>query len=293
MLIILFRPVILRFTLFAMLCGSFVACQDIDVAHDLNQKQANEIIAILSEQGIAAHASRGTGSRAQFIVEVPSNRYSEAISILHYEDLPKLEEPSVADLLAPKGFLPNSRELETMRIDRAIATELENMLKTNPAVNEVTAVVRRPVLEGVGPQPAAHVSLMNRKNHSFQIDKETIIALVAKMIPGVSADTVVIDIQEALPVVGGARKGVFRSGSDGKVVSIPMKEFLGWWRVAENDYDRMVLVLLCSVLGFLIVGLFVGFSAGFIGRKVVSSKSIDNLAALKNERATLSLNSPE
>ena len=123
-------PRIIKIILIVGLCGLLSACQNSEVAHDLSERQANEIIAVLSEQGIPAAASRGTGARARFIVQVPSNHYSEAVSILHYEGLPKLEEPSVNELLSPKGFLPNSRELESMRIDRAIATELENMLKT-------------------------------------------------------------------------------------------------------------------------------------------------------------------
>ena len=284
---------VLKLTLLLSLCGLLFACQDIDVAHDLSQRQANEIIAVLSEQGIAAHATRATGSHGQFIIEVPSNRYTEAVSILHYENLPKAEEPGIGELLAPKGFLPNSRELENMRVDRAIASELETMLKTNPAISEVKAVVRRPVFDGVGPQPPAHISIAIRKSPENQINKETVLSLAANMIPGVSADTVVIDIQDALPIASGVRQGVSRENGGSKVVSVPMKEFLGWWRVAENDYDKMVLVLLCAVLVFMAVGLFVGFSAGFLGRKVLSAKPNENLAVLKSDRSTLSLNPPE
>lgn len=272
---------------------TLIACQDAEVAHELNQRQVNEIITVLAEQGIPAKAIKGVGSRSQFVVRVPATQYSEAVSILHYEGLPKIEEPSLSDLLSPKGFLPNSRELEGMRIERALATELEEMLKANPAISEAKATIRRPNFEGVGPQPAVHVSLIIRKFPERQLDRDTIVGLITNMVPGVSVGSVVTDIQDAMPLASDLRKGIERSGSNGKIVSVPMKEFLGWWRVAENDYDRMILVLLISVLGFLLLGLFVGFSLGFLGRKVVSSRSTENLMTIKSDRSTLTLNSPD
>lgn len=274
-------------------CLLLSACQDATIAHDLSQKQANEIVAVLTQQGIAAHAMRGNGARAQFQVEVPYGRYSESVSILHYEGLPKTEEPSVNELLSPKGFLPNSRELERMRIDRAVAAELENLLKANPSVVEVRAIVRRPMFEGVGPEPPSHVSLIVRKSPGSELNRETVVNLVSNLIPGISPESVVLDIQDELPVVGSDRMGVLRAGPNAKVVHVPMREFLGWFRIAEDDYQRMIWALLLALLGFLLVGLFAGFSAGFLGKKVVSTKPLEPLPTLKSERQTLSLNSPD
>jgi hypothetical protein len=113
------------------------------------------------------------------------------------------------------------------------------------------------------------------------------------MISGVTIDSIVVDIQDALPLSSVLRQGVVRTSSSGKVVNVPMREFLGWWRVAENDYDRMILVLLIAVIAFLVVGLFVGFSLGFLGRKVLSTKTTESFAAIKSERSTLTLSPPE
>lgn len=79
----------------------------------------------------------------------------------------------------------------------------------------------------------------------------------------------------------------------GKKIAVPIRSFLGWFRIASDDYDRLIFALSVCLLVFLFVGVTFGFLFGFLGRKVVSTKNEGNLITLKNDKPALTLQSPE
>jgi type III secretory pathway lipoprotein EscJ len=278
----------LLIVLLLFLCG----CNEAVVVNDLDQKQSQEIVATLAEQGIAAKINKEKGAKGKFSILVPAINYSEAVSILHYNNLPKEYEPSLSDILESKGFLPNSRELEALRVERALAAELESIIKVMPAVAEVKAVVRRASFSGVGPPAPTQLSVLITKKPEFELKREDVQALIINLVQGVSQQSMVIEIQDMQSMASMDRVGISRN-QQGKKVAVPMRTFLGWFRVAHDDYDKLILGLSVGLSLFLLVGLVVGFSFGFLGRRVVSQRPTDNLTALPVDRSALRLSARE
>ncbi len=133
-----FKLVVLLLLSSALLCG----CNTVAVQDELTQEQATEIVAALSSQGVSAFAQRETGGRGRYRVEVKRGAYSDAIQILHERGLPSESRATFSELIAPRGLVPDSREIEALRLDRALAAELEEALENNPAVASARVVVR-------------------------------------------------------------------------------------------------------------------------------------------------------
>lgn len=239
-------------------------CSTVPVAEDVSQNQANEIVAVLSEQGIAANADKETGSRGKYVVSVRRELYHEAIEFLHAKGLPSPQEPTFAETVASKGFLPNSRDIEALRVDRALAAELEEVIKSHPSVKTVKVVVRR-AFPGDGSISVA--SIVERRMGAL-IESATITDLIKGAVPGIAADKVTVTLVDELPKIA-VDKSSGVENRKGITVYIPLSPFLGFFRVAEGDLQALSIAVLVGMLVVGAVGAFLGYWYGYLHQSQV------------------------
>lgn len=235
-------------------------CSTDPVAEDLSQMQATKIVATLSQAGIPAQAGHESGAKGRYAVSVKHQWYNEAVNIIHERGLSKPEEMSFAESIAARGFLPNSREIEALRIDRAQAAEIEELIRVLPPVQQVRVIVRRAsVSEGGSPA----VTVVVETKESSTIAPPDLQPIVLKAIPGVLPENVSISIvsgQAVLPVnkVDGVQS------AEGRTMYIPLSPFLGYWRVADGDVSGLSLALLIVLLVIGAIGAFIGYWYGYL-----------------------------
>lgn len=236
-----------------------VGCSDRPVAEDMTQRQANRIVAVLNQHGISAVADRGRGGRARYTVSVESGVYSQAVAILHERGL--LEEPEIGfrELVAQQGLIPSSRKIEALRLDHAIALELEETLRSLPGIEEAKVLVR---LHSVDRDQSPGVSVVVQHLPEHSPAEAELLDLVQRGVPGVEATGVHLAIHQApsksLVQLGG---GVFME--KGTVVHVPLVPFLAAWRVPEDDYVGLALTLVGCLLGIGAIGGLIGFWFGY------------------------------
>ncbi len=227
-----------------------VGCGSTPVADDLAQRDANEIIAVLQERGISGHVSKGRGSGARYSVHVGSSSFAEAATILNRLGLPPEKKPTFEEMTAASGIIPSSREVEALRLDRALAAQVEDLLKARSDIASASVVVQQHALGGRG-KPAVSVIVQRRVGGPLQ-DAE-VRDIITHSVVGVSADDVFVSIVDA-PSLGVTPATPGPGGQQGLV------PFLRYWHVPAAEYNGLALVfVIFSVVGAGLAGL-----AGYI-----------------------------
>lgn len=235
---------------------SLSACDTSPLAYDRTQRQANEIVAVLNANGITALSEREGSGRGKYRVSVNADQYTPAVAILHDKGL--LRESEFDSLVQERGFLPNSRELEALRVDRARAVEIEEMLQNHPAILSSKVVVRQDYPSN-NPQPSVAVIITVRAGYT--LSREEIKSIITRVVPGIRDENVAIQIPDT-----GSLGNVFTvegaNNQGGRVVRIPLVGFLFGWRIAQDDYNGLALTFLCFLGLVGLLAALLGYSYG-------------------------------
>ena len=235
----------------------FSGCSSTPVVQDLTQNQANEVVAALTSQGIEAIAKKESGGRGLYSVQIPAEQYAEAVSLLHERGLPSEPRPSMNDLLASQGIIPSSREMEALRLDYALGTQVEEELESLPNVQQARCVVRLNFLKNAQ-TPSVSIVVQHRQGTN-PLAAETITDLVQRAIPGVNKNNISLALGDAPELShsnGSPSEGISRE--NGAVHKVPLVSFLWLWRVPADEYTELALLF----SGALIV---VGIAAAGLG----------------------------
>lgn len=232
-----------------------VACEQRPVLHDLSQAQANEVVAALHGEGIAAEAERAKGGKARFSVAVPAGQYGDAVAVIAARRLPSEEKLTFRELVARQGFLPASRETEQLRLDRALGVELEDLLEKFPGIISAGVLVRLHTRDS-GSKPT--VSVVLRRVEGVTIDLNDVRGIVVRSVPGVTPDAIAVTEQIHVPERGGTT-GVSRV--DGAPVKVPLTSFLSF-RIAAADYVGFALAVSGALLLVALLAAVSGYSWG-------------------------------
>jgi|GEM_PF-2247180 len=252
----------------------FAGCNEVAVVQEITQSQSHAVIATLADNGVEATAERAKGSKPIYSVMLSPNDYARAIQILRDANLPGEVRPSVAQLLAPEGLLPAGREIEMLRLDRAVAGEIEELLASHPAVVSARAVVRSASLpQGFGlPQAfgqqdstqiiklAPSVSLIVTVREA--IAEEQIKNLVRQIAVGVLPENISIVLESARVNSVLTQSSTGTAGTAGKNIQPRLSSFLFFWKVPQSDALGLTLAVFSLVILMAVIAAVVGFASG-------------------------------
>lgn len=241
------------------LCLLVAGCSSTPVAHDLTQTQANQIVSLLNQHGIGAIANRESGGRGRFTVHVKRDHYAQAVALMTEKGLPGEHELSFAELVAGQGLLPASREMEALKLDHAIAAEIEELLREHPSVTTARAVVR---LNAVKDPADTAVSLVIQEKSGESIDKLEMVEIVSRAVPGIAKEKVFVSTHKSpSSEIFTSDEGVMRS--DGRVLRVPLVPFLLAWRVPTEDYNTLAFAIIACFMVIGMIGGVIGYYYGY------------------------------
>ena len=264
------------------------SCNQQDIAEDLNQKQAHEIIALLNSYGITAESQKGRGSNATFAVSVRSSHYQQSVSLLHEKNLPSPTEPSFEDLIAQKGFIPNSKEIESLRLDHAMAREIEEVLENHPEIISTKAIVRLNFLEV---KDNAGASLVVQTKEGSRINSIAIRQIASGILPGIDQERINISVStEAVKNTELTPLGV--KNENGTTMAVPLVPFF-IWLVPEAELGSMIIIL-CILLALAVsIGLFLGYLLVYFRKSKLQDSSTSDTNILLGVSTKSSRQLPE
>lgn len=239
---------LLRLTMALFLLVAASGCGESSVADGVAQRDANEIVAVLRGRGIDATTAKERGAKGRYSVSVPADRFGEAASVLTELGLPASDKLSFGELVAPSGLLPSSREVESLRLDRAAASELEALLSQHPGIASAGVVVR---LRSAPAGEAPAVSVVIQKRLGDSLNDQSVRELVLRTIPGLKPEGIVLLVAEQRPA---ATVGLENAAS--------LVPFLVYWRVPQEDYGGLSLLLLGLLLGISALAALGGYIYG-------------------------------
>src|SRR3954470_1345526 len=110
-----------------------VAGCGVELEHNLDERQANEVASVLESAGIAADKIVEDGNANAYKIVVARGEAGRAFSLLESRDLPKRSLRGLSDTFAGGTLLPSPVE-DRARYGAALAAELERSLEEIPGV---------------------------------------------------------------------------------------------------------------------------------------------------------------
>ncbi len=138
-----------------------------DLQHDLNEDDANDIYALLSESGISAKKLKEEGgNEPTYVISVPRQEYPAAVKLLREHSLPRPMQKGFRGIRESKGMVPTQVEERAMFLE-ALAGEISNALNKVPGVLEAKTIINIPEKNDLSqpneaPRPTASVFLKYR-----------------------------------------------------------------------------------------------------------------------------------
>ena len=251
---------------------AFFAClgcdTSIELAQNVSQRQSLSIVSVLSKAGIEASAVSGKGAGGRFSIYVDKKNYAKATSVLVENGLPAEEEESVGALLEGSSFLPQSRLMEGLRADRALALQIEQHLEALPNVTGAKVLLRT-VPNGAISERGVSVLLFVAKDAATKFDKEFVEQHVETMFPDLRLDRFKVSIvedEQSKKVIDGAGSVLPTTASGSGIPAKDLNQqtdigrvpFLWLWTVKEHEYTGAAALVLLFFLLSGIVGAAVG-----------------------------------
>jgi type III secretion protein J len=243
------------------------ACSQEILLRDLSERDANEIVAVLSSSSIESKKVSDAKGKA-FSVMVRSNEMPRAISVLRALGLPKAPRPSLNDVFRSTGFAPTPFE-EKVRYLYGLAQELERTISLMEGIlNTRVHVVIADQESKNSDLQRAKASVFVSYDDRYDIDQfiPKIRKLVSDSIEGLTPDRIEI---LTIPTRVDLRQ----------ITEVPITSFMGV-RIHKDDF-WLYLVQWAVLLG--ILGLFFGmFGVDFVRK--YKMEMMRSTASNKTER---------
>lgn len=232
-----------------LLAGLLLSACEAELYNNLDQRQANEMVATLQQRGIPAQRMAVKGG--QFTVMVDKARFADAINILKEAGLPKQEFQSMGQVFKKDGLVSSPTQ-ERAQMIFALSQELSRTVSEIDGVLSARVHLVLPENDPLRQQlvpSSASVFIRHRTSTPVGNLVPQVKMLVANGVAGLSYDKVSVVL---VPVE--AQKQI-QAGQDLEMVS-----FFGMWIQRDNltqawimFFGLVVLVLLLAgALGFVL-----------------------------------------
>jgi hypothetical protein len=216
---------------------------------------------------------------------VAQSQHAQALKALHQLGLPRERKDSLDSITKPAGLIPNPAKISSLRLDHALGLEVERLLVALPGVTEAKVVVRsnlgsRDIGDKAGGSSASVVLRYLSRTGKFSLSDERVKKLVAKGVPDLNEESVLVETSQVFLSSGATGIGVSGEGEAKALKSI--------WpfgiEVADDEYTKAVYMLAGSGLLFIFLGLILGYLLSSTSSRLLSG---GNGRALSDDRKKL------
>jgi type III secretion protein J len=200
-------------------CAISLAACSVELFANLDQKQANDIVATLFRHGIPAQ--RSVAKNGRYIVHVDQNRFAEAVAILNDNGLPKQDFASLGEVFKNEGIVASPVQ-ERAQMIYALSQELSRTVSEIDGVLSARVHLVLPENDPLRQQlipSSASVFIRHASTAALTELVPQVKMLVANGIAGLSYDKVSVVL---VPVVGRDHDVVGAAEPE-------MESFLGLW----------------------------------------------------------------
>lgn len=191
----------------AVICLVLAGCK-VSIQHALDEREANEIVSVLTAHGIDAQKLPEKGKKPTWAVEVPDDSGSDALRILTELKLPRPHRTTTRDVAQPSGLIetPSSEKLRQME---ALEGDLEQTIETmdgvvSAGVELVVPSAARPGAPVSASKASAFVRVQKASYERIQQQREQLRSLISGSVEGLKLDdvTLMVDaVEEHAPLV--------------------------------------------------------------------------------------------
>ncbi len=177
------------------------ACSQQELYGQLNERQANEMVAVLRNAGLAAEKSTSRDGKS-YVVSTSAHDFSRAVEVLHAGGFPRDSFDTLGQVFKKEGFVSSPTE-ERARFTHALSQELSNTLSNIDGVVQarvhVSVPERNPLADA--PTPAtASVFIKHRPGVDLSQEVGKIKGLVVNAMEGLPYDNVTVALFPAEPL---------------------------------------------------------------------------------------------
>lgn len=177
-----------------------VGCKS-SLFENLDENQANQIVAVLREHGIDGVKKRNADKT--WSVSVDTEKMADATDITRDYALPRGGHANLGELFSRQGLITNPGE-DQVRYVYGLTQELSETLEKIDGVLvarvHIVQPERDPLMRQVAP-PSASVMIRYRSDYNVDYMRDKIRSLVAGSVEGLSADHVYLTLVPVTPVV--------------------------------------------------------------------------------------------
>lgn len=186
---------------------ALTGCSQQELYGQLSERQANEMVALLRNQGIDADKQR-TKEGGHFALMVPSSGFAQSVELLHAAGYPRDEHDTLGGVFKKDGFVTTQLE-ERARFMHALAQELASTIQSIDGVVLARVHLAVPEKRRFTEKPetsAASVFIKHRPGLDLSPQLGSIKALVVNAIEGLPYESVTVVTFAAEPWVGHTAK---------------------------------------------------------------------------------------
>ncbi|MEE9320673.1 MAG: type III secretion inner membrane ring lipoprotein SctJ [Granulosicoccus sp.] len=191
-----FRHYILMASLLVLLTG----CNKQVLYSQLNELEANEMVALLSTSNIPA--SKEAGKAGEFSVLTSQDSFAAAVGLLRANGLPREEFDTLGSIFADEGLVPSELTKQS-KLNHALSQELSNTIRSIEGVVQARvhlAVPQPNRVSKIKPPSSASIFIKHRSDVDLSSSVGQIKALVVNSIENLPYENVMVMLNEAAPL---------------------------------------------------------------------------------------------
>lgn len=165
--------------LLILLCVALLGCRQPSLLEGLDQQQANEVLAVLQRNNIAA--TKVDSGKAGYAVKINQVDFSAAVDLLNLYSLPSRPRLQVADMF-PADALVASPRAEKARLYSALEQRLEQSVGVLEGVVSARVHVSYDVDAGEGGRKAAPIHLAVVAVHERDVEPQLLIGDIKRFL---------------------------------------------------------------------------------------------------------------
>jgi type III secretion protein J len=177
-----------------------LGCSDESLYSGLNEREANEIVALLSKAGIVSYKSKSNDDT--FTVLTARENFADAIDLLKTNGYPRNRFETLGEVFKKEGFVSSPLE-ERARLNYAQSQELSRTIESIDGVilaRVHLAIPKDNVLESENKPSSASVFIKHRRGINLTDRESQIKALLVNSIEGLPYENVTVAMFSSNPM---------------------------------------------------------------------------------------------